>query len=64
MLDVDDRRPVDDILWPDDDYRKVYDAANLELIKIHKPLGKLDEQFKWVNETNIPPWSIYVLKKQ
>jgi ubiquinone/menaquinone biosynthesis C-methylase UbiE len=63
MLDVDDKRPVEDILWPDKYYRQIYRQAGLELIEIHKPLGKTCEHYSWVNETRISPWAIYVLSK-
>ncbi|UCH51500.1 MAG: class I SAM-dependent methyltransferase [Chloroflexota bacterium] len=62
MTDVEDRRPVEDIVWSDDSYREVYKAAGLEVVKTYKPLGKDDEPFQWVNETRISPWVIYVLK--
>jgi len=63
MKDVEDQRPVDDILWPDVDYRKVFKTAGLELISTYRPLGKQSEPFSWVNETKIAPWVIYVLRK-
>jgi hypothetical protein len=28
----------------------------------HRPLGREDEPFAWVNETRIAPWVIYVLR--
>ncbi|HEX7401905.1 MAG TPA: class I SAM-dependent methyltransferase [candidate division Zixibacteria bacterium] len=63
MTDVDDRRPVEDIVWPDGDYRKTYAKANLKLIQTYKPLAREDEPYKWVSETKIAPWVIYVLSK-
>jgi hypothetical protein len=63
MLDVEDRRPVEDVIWYDEDYRDVYRAAGLEVEKTHKPLAREDEPFQWVNETTIAPWVIYILKK-
>lgn len=63
MLDVDDRRPVEDILCSDEDYREIYHRAGLALIKTHRPLAKDTEPYLWVNETKIAPWVIYVLKK-
>jgi len=63
MKDVDDKRPVADILWPDENYRKVYKEADLELMDSHKPLATDDEPYEWINETKIAPWIIYVLKK-
>jgi SAM-dependent methyltransferase len=62
MLDVEDRRPVVDVVWTDESYRDVYNRAGLELIRTYKPLGRDDEPYRWVNETRIPPWVIYVLK--
>lgn len=64
MLDVEDRRPVEDVLFPEADYRKVYAEAGLEMVEVSRPLGRADEPYQWVNETTIPPWTIYVLKRQ
>ena len=63
MLDVDDRRPVEDVLWVDEDYRRAFSHAGLTLAARHLPLGKQDEPFTWVNETRIAPWVIYVLQR-
>jgi SAM-dependent methyltransferase len=60
---IDDKRPVEDIIWPDKDYRETYRKAGLRLIQTHKPLAREDEPFQWVNETKIAPWVIYVLRK-
>jgi SAM-dependent methyltransferase len=60
---IDDKRPVEDIIWPDKDYRETFKKAGLKLIKTHKPLAKDDEPFEWVNETRIAPWVIYILSK-
>jgi SAM-dependent methyltransferase len=60
---IDDRRPVEDIIWPDKDYCETYKKAGLELIDTYKPLAREDEPFQWVNETKIAPWVIYVLRK-
>ncbi|HMK46581.1 MAG TPA: hypothetical protein VK436_08130 [Methanocella sp.] len=64
MIDVEDRGPVDDIIWYDEDYRTVFKEACLEVEKVYHPLGREDEPFCWVNEAWIPPWTIYVLKKR
>jgi len=61
MLDVADRRPVEDIFFPEDSYRDLYAAAALELIDTHRPVGREDEPFDWVSETRIAPWTICVL---
>jgi ubiquinone/menaquinone biosynthesis C-methylase UbiE len=63
MTDVEDQRPVEDILWTDEAYQEVYKRAGLELVRTYKPLAKKSEPYKWVNETRIAPWVIYVLKK-
>jgi hypothetical protein len=62
--DVDDRRPVQDILWDDAAYREVYDCAGLDLVGTYRPLGKEGEPYAWVSETRIAPWVIYVLGKR
>lgn len=59
--DIDDGRPVDDIIWPDPDYREAYQEAGLDVIEMYKPLARDDEPYEWVNETSIAPWVIYVL---
>jgi ubiquinone/menaquinone biosynthesis C-methylase UbiE len=64
VTDLEDKRPVEDIIWTDESYKEVYRQAGLELIKTHKPLAKGNEPYKWVNETRIAPWVIYVLKKK
>jgi len=64
ITDLEDRKPVEDIIWTDESYKEVYKQAGLESIKTHKPLAKGDEPYKWVNETRIAPWVIYVLKKK
>lgn len=61
MLDVEDRRPVEDILWTDRDYRETYDRADLTPIQAYRPLGRTSEPYPWVSETTIAPWVIYVL---
>jgi SAM-dependent methyltransferase len=60
---IDDKRPVEDIIWPDKDYRETYRKAGLKLIETYKPKAREDEPFEWVNETKIAPWVIYVLRK-
>jgi SAM-dependent methyltransferase len=64
QTDIEDRRPVYDVVCSDKDYRKIYKKAGLTVVKMYKPLGKEDEPFHWVNETRIAPWVVYVLKKE
>jgi len=61
MLDVEDRRPVEDILWTDEDYHEVYRRSELTPIMTYRPLAKPSEPYHWVSETTIAPWVIYVL---
>jgi len=61
MLDVEDRRPVEDILWTDEGYHEVYKRAGLVVIKTYRPLATPAEAYSWVSETTIAPWVIYVL---
>jgi len=62
QTDTDDKRPVDDIICSDEDYRELFTGAGLEIVNVYKPLAREDEPYKWVNETRIAPWVIYVLK--
>ncbi len=62
ITDVDDKRPVEDVVWADDAYREVYERAGLDVVEMRKPLGRPGEPCKWVNETRIAPWVIYVLR--
>lgn len=61
MTDVEDNRPVVDELFSDASYRELFTQAGLEVLEMHKPLGKPEEPFDWVNETSVAPWTIYVL---
>ena len=62
--DFADRRPAEDILCTDESYREVYSQSGLKVVATYRPLGKTDEPYKWVNETRIAPWVIYVLMGQ
>jgi len=57
-----DARPVEDVLWPDEDYRAVYREAGLEVERMEKPLARENEGVEWVSETTVPPWAVYVLR--
>jgi len=60
---LEDQRPVDDIVWPHENYLDVYQKSGLEVLEIQRPIGREDDPCDWVNETAIPPWVIYVLGK-
>jgi SAM-dependent methyltransferase len=64
MTDVEDRRPVEDVLWSEASYREVYAEAGITVASIERPLGRGDEPYQWVNETRIAPWTIYVMKRE
>jgi hypothetical protein len=61
MLDVEDSRPVEDVLWTDGDYQEVCRRAGLAPIQVYRPLAEESEPFAWVSETTIAPWVVYVL---
>lgn len=63
ITEIDDKRPVEDILWTDEYYRETYKRSGLHLVKTYKPLATESGPYKWVNETKIAPWTIYVLKR-
>lgn len=60
IRDVGDERPIDDLLWFDADYRRTFRAAGLTVLETHRPLGRDDEPYDWVNERRVAPWVIYV----
>jgi len=63
VTDHQGRRPVEDILCTDEAYRLVYREAGLQTIQMFKPLARGHEPYKWVNETRIAPWVIYILRR-
>jgi ubiquinone/menaquinone biosynthesis C-methylase UbiE len=62
MKDVEDQRPVVDLIWFHDDYLNLFAASGLDLVARYTPLGNLNEPYAWLTETSIAPWVIYVLK--
>lgn len=64
MLDVEDRRPVEDIFWTLPDYQKLFSQSGFVIEATYKPLGRANEPFNWVSETRIAPWIIFVLGRQ
>ena len=62
MLDVPDRRPVVDILCSDRCYRELFAPAGLGVVDSVQPLATGAEPVRWVSETTVPPWNIYVLR--
>ncbi len=64
MKDVEDGRPVVDIVWFNEDYLNLFAESELDLVARHTPLGRKDESYEWLTETSIAPWVIYVLRKK
>lgn len=64
QTDLEDKRPVEDVVWTDEHYQETYKRAELELVQTYRPLANENEPYKWVNETKIGPWVIYVWKKK
>jgi SAM-dependent methyltransferase len=61
MLDVSDRRPVEDVLCTDAHYRWLFEAAGLGVVDVQSPLATGKEATRWVSEMSTAPWTIYVL---
>lgn len=60
--DYSDARPVDDILWPELDYRAVYRVAGLVPERLEHPLATGNEGIDWISETTVAPWAIWVVR--
>ena len=63
MLDIADRRPVEDVICTDAHYRRLFDSAGLGAVDVQSPLATGEEATRWVSETNTAPWTIYVLAR-
>lgn len=61
MLDVPDRRPVVDVMCSDAHYRELFEGAGLGIVEAINPLATGTEAVQWVSETQVAPWTIYVL---
>ena len=62
MKDVADSRPVVDVIWYHDDYKRLFADSGLAIVSEHRPLGRSDEPYGWVSETSVPPWVVYVVR--
>ena len=63
ISDIEDKRPVEDVFFSPDDYRELFINTGFKIENVYKPLARESRPHKWVNETEIAPWTIYVLKK-
>jgi hypothetical protein len=61
MLDVPDRRPVEDVFCTDAHYRRLFESAGLRVLDVQRPLATGKEPTRWVSETTTAAWTIYVL---
>ncbi|MGB7147696.1 MAG: class I SAM-dependent methyltransferase [Terriglobales bacterium] len=61
VTDHADSRPVQDILWSDESYRGLFKESQLALLQKYEPLARADEPYRWISETEIAPWAVYVL---
>jgi SAM-dependent methyltransferase len=61
MLDVPDRRPVEDVFCTDAHYRRLFESAGLRVLEVQSPLATGKEPTQWVSETKTAPWTIYGL---
>lgn len=64
MLDVPDRRPVEDVVCTDAHYRQLFEIARLGVLEVQSPLATGKEPTQWVSETRTAPWTIYVLARR
>lgn len=64
MKDGGDQRPIVDFIWFDEDYLRLFAAAGLALVAVHRPLGNPEEPWDWGSELTIAPWVIYVLESR
>lgn len=62
MLDVPDRRPVEDIFCTDAQYRRLFEDAGLRVLDVQNPLATGEEATQWISETKTSAWTIYVLR--
>ncbi len=53
-----------DYFWKEKDYFDCFQKANLEILKVHKPLGSKNDPYLWEDEKKYSPFSVYILKSQ
>lgn len=61
MLDVPDHRPVEDVFCTDALYQRLFESAGLRLLDVQSPLATGKTAKRWISETRIAAWTIYVL---
>ncbi len=63
ITDIEDKRPVEDVFFSPEDYRELFINTGFKIENVYKPLARVSKSHKWVNEIEIAPWNIYVLRK-
>ena len=63
ISDIEDKRPVEDVFFSPEDYRELFINTGFKIENVYNPLARESKMHKWVNETEIAPWNVYVLKK-
>jgi SAM-dependent methyltransferase len=63
MLDVPDRRPVEDVVCTDARYRRLFESVGLGVLDVQSPLATGKEATRWISEMSTAPWTIYVLSR-
>ena len=63
ILDIPDRRPVEDVFCTDVRYRELFQTTGLKVLDVRNPLATGKEPTQWVSETKAAPWTIYVLRR-
>ncbi len=54
MTDVEDSRPVVDLLWTHEDYLALFEATRLHVVADFRPLGRPDDGMPWLTELSDP----------
>lgn len=62
VKDIEDSRPVIDILWHEQDYYDQFAEAGLEVLETLRPLGMQDDPYEWITEHEVPPFFIFVVR--
>lgn len=63
MLDVPDRRPVEDVLCTYAHYQQLFESARLRVLDVQSPLATWQEATQWATETSTAAWTIYALSR-
>lgn len=64
MKDVEDKRPVEDIVWFNEDYIYAFKKSKLILKDEFHPLGKPEDGIDYIEEAKIAPWVIFILETE